>query len=64
MELLEEIKKGEGKTLEFKEKLPNNNDIAKTVVSISNTSGGKIIIGVKDNGDIVGIDNNTDIFEL
>jgi len=50
------IKKGESKTIEFKEKLPDGNNIAKTVVAFSNMAGGKIIIGVKDRTDkIIGI---------
>jgi ATP-dependent DNA helicase RecG len=42
------IKKGEGKTIEFKETLPSKNQIAKTVVAFSNTAGGKIILGIAD----------------
>ena len=61
--LLEKIKKGENKTVEFKEKLPSNDSIIKTVISFSNTSGGLLIIGVRDNGEIIGIDNE-DIFAL
>ena len=61
--LLEKIKKGENKTVEFKEKLPSNDSIIKTVIAFSNTSGGLLIIGVRDNGEIIGIDNE-DIFAL
>jgi len=60
--LLDEIKKGESKRLEFKEKLPSNEAIAKTVVAFSNTSGGKIVIGVNDKREIVGIDEDK-VFE-
>ncbi len=56
--LLDEIKKGENKRLELKEKLPSNEAIAKTVVAFSNTSGGKIVIGVNDNRQTIGIDEN------
>lgn len=42
------IKKGEGKTIEFKRTLPDGNHIAKTVISFSNMAGGKIIIGIED----------------
>ncbi len=63
MNLLEAIKRGEGKTLEFKEKIPVNESIAKTVVSFSNTSGGKLLIGVNDKREITGIED-MDIFEL
>ena len=45
MSILEEIKQGESKTLEFKEKLPNSQGIAKSIIAFSNTTGGKLIIG-------------------
>jgi len=60
--LLDEIKKGENKRFELKEKLPLNETIAKIVVAFSNTSGGKLVIGVNDNREIVGIDEDK-IFE-
>ncbi|BCD67599.1 RNA-binding domain-containing protein [Nitratiruptor sp. YY09-18] len=60
--LIEEILKGENKRLEFKEKLPSNEAIAKTVVAFSNTAGGKLIIGVSDDKKIVGIDEDK-VFE-
>ena len=60
--LLEQIKKGESKKLEFKEKFPSAEAIARTVVAFSNTSGGKLIIGVNSNREIVGVDE-TKIFD-
>ena len=60
--LKEEIKKGENKKLEFKEKLPSNEAIAKTVIAFSNTAGGKLLIGVNDDKEIVGIDEDK-VFE-
>lgn len=63
MILAEQIQKGESKTLEFKEALPKNNSIAKTVIAFSNTSGGKLIIGVNDQREIIGI-NGDDLFEM
>jgi len=42
------IRKEEGKTLEFKERLPRNDSIAKTVIAFANTAGGRLIIGVDD----------------
>ena len=46
--LLQQIQNGENKSLEFKEILPKNDSIAKTVIAFSNTSGGKLIVGVND----------------
>lgn len=62
-DILEQIKNGENKTLEFKETLPKNDSIAKTVVAFSNTSGGKLIVGINDQREVVGIDDK-EIFEL
>ena len=48
-ELLELIKTGEGYTLEFKENISSS--IGKDICAFANASGGRIIVGVKDNGD-------------
>lgn len=46
---IEEIIAGESKTVEFKQELPDKSDkYMKSVVAFSNTSGGKIIIGIED----------------
>ena len=63
MKLIEQIQKGESKTLELKEALPKNENIAKTVIAFSNTSGGKLIIGVNDNREITGINDN-ELFDV
>lgn len=63
MTLLEQIQQGESKTLELKQKLPKHEQIVKTVIAFANTSGGKLIIGVNDDRQIVGIDES-DIFAL
>ncbi len=62
-DILRQIQNGENKNLEFKETLPKNESIAKTAIAFSNTSGGKLIIGVNDQREIVGIDD-TNIFEI
>lgn len=45
----------ESSRLEFKEMIPPSAKIVKTVIGFSNAKGGKIVIGVKDDGTIVGI---------
>ena len=40
MDILTQLSKGEGKTVEFKEELPLSDQIAKTVVAFANTAGG------------------------
>ena len=52
-ELLELIKTGEGYTLEFKERIGN---LGKEICAFANASGGKIILGVKDDGAIKGFE--------
>ena len=48
------IAKGENKNTEFKSQTPSSNKIAKTLIAFANGSGGKLIIGVSDSGDIIG----------
>ncbi len=56
-QIYEEINSGEGLHTEFKEawnKLPS--DLFETVCSFLNTDGGIILLGVKDNGEVTGVD--------
>lgn len=48
MKIEELIKLNEGISLDFKEKLPLSDDLAKLLVAFSNTKGGKIVIGITD----------------
>ena len=64
MSLQKSIQDGEGKTIEFKAELPNSNTLAKTIIAFSNTGGGKLIIGVNDQGKIIGLAPEENIFEL
>lgn len=51
---IEEMLKGESKTVEFKESLPSNKDkYMKSVVGFANASGGSIVFGVEDETRIV-----------
>ena len=45
----------EGKTLKFKRDLSSLKPILKTLVAFANTSGGTLVIGVQDDGAVVGI---------
>jgi predicted HTH transcriptional regulator len=46
---------GEGVTLDFKTKITSCNKIAKTMVSFANNLGGRLLIGVADDGTIRGV---------
>ncbi|MBI5273667.1 MAG: putative DNA binding domain-containing protein [Chlamydiales bacterium] len=48
----------ESQTLEFKKEIPKNEQIIKTVIGFCNQVGGRLIIGVENDGTIVGIDEN------
>ncbi|MFI5344096.1 MAG: RNA-binding domain-containing protein [Chlamydiales bacterium] len=45
----------ESSRLEFKEMIPASSKIIKTVIGFCNSKGGKLVIGVKDDGTITGI---------
>ena len=47
--------KGKDLHTEFKERLPDNESLAKSLVCFANADGGQLILGVGDKGDIVGI---------
>lgn len=51
-ELIDLIKTGEGYTLELKESIGNS--LGKEICAFANASGGKIILGIKDNGALTG----------
>ena len=51
------IKMGENSVLEFKTEEVHNDSIAKEVVAFSNFMGGKLLVGVGDDGSIIGTTN-------
>ncbi|MDE0018130.1 MAG: putative DNA binding domain-containing protein [Candidatus Poribacteria bacterium] len=54
-ELIEKIYLGEDATIEFKKELPHRNSLADEIAAFANARGGVILIGVDDNGEIVGV---------
>ena len=48
------ILRGEHETIEFKQKIGKSEEFVETVVAFANTKGGYILMGVDDNGNIVG----------
>ena len=64
MNLIETLRKPEGKTLEFKRDLSSPDRFLRTVVAFANTSGGTILIGVEDrSGHIRGVTNPLELEE-
>lgn len=51
------IKRGENQQLDFKFEISDSKKIARTLSAFSNTDGGTLLIGVKDNGTIKGINS-------
>jgi hypothetical protein len=56
------IQKGENQQLDFKFEITDSRKIAKTLVAFSNTDGGTLLIGVKDNGRIAGVRTDEEFF--
>lgn len=53
------LQQPEGRRLEFKESLPTNSDLAKTILAFANDAGGELYIGIKDNPrEVVGLNGD------
>ena len=63
-ELILQILRGEGETLDFKQEISNASKIAKTMVSFANHKGGKLLVGVRDNGSIAGVRSEDEKYML
>lgn len=55
-ELKNRIAGGEHDQLDFKFRIDDQRKIARTLVAFANSKGGSLLIGVKDNGKIAGVD--------
>lgn len=55
MNLKKQIFEGEGVTLDFKKTITSCEKIARTMVSFANNKGGRLLIGVADDGTIKGV---------
>ncbi|MEQ9307944.1 MAG: ATP-binding protein [Balneolaceae bacterium] len=51
------ISTGESSFLEFKHKVASPEKLAKEIAAFANSKGGKILVGVADNGEMVGIES-------
>jgi ATP-dependent DNA helicase RecG len=51
--------KKESSTLEFKREVPSKQQIIKTIIAFCNTYGGILVVGIDDDLEIVGVDENS-----
>ena len=56
------IERGEGETLDFKHSINDSKKIARSVSAFANTRGGILLIGVKDNGAIAGVNSDEEYY--
>jgi predicted HTH transcriptional regulator len=56
------ISEGENQQLDFKYSITDSRKIARTLSSFSNSEGGRLLIGVRDNGSIAGIRSDEEIY--
>ena len=57
-ELLELIKNGENSGVEFKRDTIENRALAKELVAFANVAGGRVLMGVEDDGNVLGTTRN------
>lgn len=58
------IRRGEGERLDFKQTISDPFKIAKTISSFANTRGGTLLVGVRDNRQILGVDPEEEKYML
>ncbi|MCS6968729.1 MAG: ATP-binding protein [Cytophagales bacterium] len=63
-ELQQLVQRGESVTLEFKQTISHPEKIAKTLVAFANTMGGKVVVGISDKKEVIGIDPEEEKFVL
>ncbi len=54
-ELSQLVTLGEGQHLEFKKRVPGPERIAKEVIAFANTGGGRLLLGIDDDGTVTGV---------
>lgn len=56
-ELIKTIRKGEDSCTQFKERIDSIDALAAEICAFANTQGGRIIVGVTDKGELIGVDD-------
>ena len=58
------VAQGEHENQDFKYKISDSRKIARTLSAFANTSGGRLLIGVRDNGTLAGVKDEDDIYMI
>lgn len=58
------IQQGEHQRLDFKHSITDSKKIARSIAAFSNTDGGKLLIGVRDNGSIAGVKSDEEFYMI
>ena len=56
------IKQGEHQRLDFKHSITDSKKIARSLAAFSNSDGGKLLIGVRDNGSVAGMKSDEEFY--
>lgn len=56
------IKQGEHQTLDFKHSITDSKKIARSLAAFANTNGGRLLVGVRDNGSIAGVKSDEEFY--
>ncbi len=62
--ILELIEQGEHENQDFKFSISDSRKIARSISAFANNSGGRLLVGVKDNGKIAGIRNEEEFYMI
>ncbi len=56
------IKQGEHQELDFKHSITDSKKIARSLAAFANSDGGKLLVGVRDNGSIAGVKSDEEFY--
>lgn len=62
--ILELIEEGEHEMQDFKFSISDSRKIARSISAFANHSGGRLLVGVKDNGNIAGIRSEEEFYMI
>ena len=61
--IAELLRQGENASIEFKEQFVRPESLAKEIIALANTQGGVILVGISDQGKIIGVDSEGNAIE-